>query len=36
MEYLDPPGSLANAPAVVASVTPAQKQRVLNILGKAK
>ena len=36
IEYLDPPGSLANAQAVVASVTPAQKQRVLDILGKAK
>jgi tripartite-type tricarboxylate transporter receptor subunit TctC len=36
VEYLDPPGSLANAQAVVSAVTPAQKQRVLDILGKAK
>ena len=36
IEYLDPPGSLANAQAVVGNVTPAQKQRVLDILGKAK
>jgi tripartite-type tricarboxylate transporter receptor subunit TctC len=36
IEYLDPPGSLKNAQAVVSSVTPAQKQRVLDILGKAK
>jgi len=36
VEYLDPAGSLANAQAVVSSVTPAQKQRVLDILGKAK
>ena len=32
IEYLDPPGSLANAQAVVSNVTPAQKQRVLDIL----
>ena len=36
VEYLDPAGSLANAQAVVSTVTPAQKQRVLDILGKAK
>jgi tripartite-type tricarboxylate transporter receptor subunit TctC len=36
VEYLDPKGSLANAQAVVSTVTPAQKQRVLDILGKAK
>ena len=36
IEYLDPAGSLANAQAVVSAVTPAQKQRVLDILGKAK
>ena len=36
VEYLDPPGSLANAQAVVSAVTAAQKQRVLDILGKAK
>jgi hypothetical protein len=36
IEYLDPPGSLANAQAAVSSVTPAQKQRVLDIIGKAK
>lgn len=35
IEYLDPAASLANAQAAVA-VTPAQKQRVLNILAKAK
>ena len=36
IEYLDPAGSLANAQSVVSNVTPAQKQRVLDILGKAK
>ena len=36
IEYLDPPGSLANAQSVVSNVTPAQKQRVLDILAKAK
>jgi hypothetical protein len=36
IEYLDPPGSLANARAAVSNVTPAQKQRVLDIIGKAK
>jgi tripartite-type tricarboxylate transporter receptor subunit TctC len=36
IEYLDPAGSLTNAQAAVSSVTPAQKQRVLDILGKAK
>jgi tripartite-type tricarboxylate transporter receptor subunit TctC len=36
IEYLDPAGSLANAQAVVSSVTPAQKKRVLDILGNAK
>jgi putative tricarboxylic transport membrane protein len=36
IEYLDPPASLKNAQSVVSNVTPAQKQRVLDILGKAK
>jgi tripartite-type tricarboxylate transporter receptor subunit TctC len=36
IEYLDPPGTLANARAAVSNVTPEQKQRVLDIIGKAK
>ncbi len=37
IEYLDPRGSLARTrAAVVASVTPAQKQRVLEILAEAR
>jgi tripartite-type tricarboxylate transporter receptor subunit TctC len=36
IEYLGPPGSLANAQSVVSNVTPQQKQRVLEILAKAK
>jgi len=36
IEYLDPASTLNNANAVVGSVTPEQKQRVLRILGQAK
>ena len=36
MEYLDPISTHKNAVAVVGSVTPEQKKRVLRILGQAK
>jgi tripartite-type tricarboxylate transporter receptor subunit TctC len=36
IEYLDPASTLKNANAVVGNVTPEQKKRVLEILGKAK
>ncbi len=36
IEYLDPKSTLANAQAAVSSVAPAQKERVLKILARAK
>jgi hypothetical protein len=36
MEYLDPVSSQKNAAAVVGNITPEQKERVLQILARAK
>ena len=36
IEYLDPESTLKNANTAVGLLTPAQKQRVVNIIGRAK